>query len=130
MGENKNLIELGSKQRAGRILSEYLRGIGTEKTELITDPSTGKTKVVSKAEALARQIWEKAISGGVDGGISLDWTKLLLDRVEGKPGVNDDAAQGTKPTAADRVSEMNKKRINGFAEEEDASGLDRTPAAE
>jgi hypothetical protein len=53
--ENKKLTELGQIGRSGRLISQYIRGIGTEKTELILNPVTGKSEVVSKGEALARK---------------------------------------------------------------------------
>lgn len=126
--ENKELIELGQKQRAGRLLSCYLRSIGTEKTETVIDPITCKSVIVSKAEALARKLWDRAIGRRmrenpetgdveiVEGDIDLDCVKILLDRIEGKTGVNADVADANKVTAADKVSEVNKRRMNMLAE--------------
>jgi len=121
----KELMQLGEKNRAGRVLSEYLRGIASEKTELIRDPDSGKTKIVSKGEALARAIWEKAMGlewDEQDGkyycqGINLSWVKLLLERVEGKPGVNAEEME-QRQSIADRLSESNKERLNAIAGDE------------
>jgi|GEM_PF-3570170 len=126
--ENKDLMELGKKSRAGRVLSEYLRGIASEQTETVVDPVTCKPVIVSKGEYLARKLWDKALGRFmredpetgkveiVEGDINLDCVKILLERVEGKAGVNSDAADVTKPTAADKVSEINKRRLNVMAE--------------
>jgi hypothetical protein len=122
--ENRQLAELGEKFRAGRVLSEYIRGIAAEKTELITDPDTGKTKIVSKGEALARQIWLKALGYEFDheqdkyvstGMPSLAWIKLIMDRVEGKSGVQSEDLNDGRPSVVDRVSDMNKERLNAMA---------------
>ena len=127
-GENDDLMELGKRSRAGRVLSEYLRGIATERTETVIDPITCKAVIVSKAEALARKLWDRAMGRRikedpetgrtviVEGEIDLDCAKLLLERIEGKTGVSSDATDAGKPTAADRVSEVNKRRLNSMAE--------------
>lgn len=129
--ENKDLMELGSKSRAGRVLSEYLRGIATEKTETVIDPITCQPVIVSKAEALARKLWDRAMGRRLredhetgqlvvtEGDIDLDCAKLLLERIEGKTGVSSDAADVGKVTAANKVSEINKRRLNMLAGEGD-----------
>jgi hypothetical protein len=126
--ENEDLMELGKRSRAGRMISEYLRGIGNEKTETIIDPVTCKSVIVSKAEYLTRKLWDKALGRRVrenpetgqveitDGDIDLDCAKWLVDRVEGKVGVNGESADTGKPTAAEKVSEINKRRMNAMAE--------------
>lgn len=126
--EKKRLTELGSKTRAGQLISSYLRGIGSEKTELIVNPTTGNTEVVSKAEALARKIWLKAMGFVFDeetnkyvetGEINLDYVKLVLDRAEGKVGVQSDDPNEHRMSAADRVSQANKDRLNALAGDEE-----------
>lgn len=126
--ENKDLMELGKKSRAGRVLSEYLRGIASERTETVIDPIACKEVIVSKGEYLARKLWDKALGRSaredpetgrmviVEGDINLDCVKILLERVEGKAGVTQDDFDAAKPTAADKVSEINKKRLNAMAE--------------
>ena len=125
--ENKKLTELGQIGRSGRLISQYIRGIGTEKTELILNPVTGKSEVVSKGEALARKIWLKALGYVYDidteaysetGELNLDYVKLLIDRVEGKIGVQSDDPNDSRTSAADRVSQANKDRLNAMAEDE------------
>lgn len=123
--ENKPLMELGKRSRAGQIFSQYIRGIGTEKTELIVDPETGKSKVVTKAEALVRRLWMTALGYVWDaeaekymetGELHLDVVKILLERAEGKVGVGSDDPNADRVTAADKVSQMNKERLNALAD--------------
>lgn len=131
--ENKSLQELGKKSRSGQVLSQYIRAIATEQTELIIDPETGKSKVVSKGEALARKMWLTALGYVFDpstekyietGELSLEWVKALLDRAEGKVGVGGDDPNADRVTAAERVSEVNKDRLNTLADGgEDGGGV-------
>jgi len=126
--ENDDLLELGKRSRAGRVLSKYMRGIANEKTETVIDPISCKAVIVSKAEALARKLWDRAMGRRMrenpetgkmeitEGDIDLDCAKLLLERIEGKTGVSNDATDIAKPTAADKVSEVNKRRMNMLAE--------------
>jgi len=116
--ENKQLLELGQKQRAGQLISSYLRAIGTEITEelvIFTDPDTGKRKLISKAEALARDIWKEA-SDGDDPKLKLEYRKMLLDRIEGKPGI-DEEPKGKHTSIPDQISEINRDKLNAIAEE-------------
>jgi hypothetical protein len=113
--ENKELLELGSKRRSGQLLSEYIRAIGTETTELVdvvVDPDTKERRLVTKAEALARDIWKKALEEE-DPKLQLDYRKLLYDRIEGKPsagGKDEDEQKGM--SVPDRVSKQNRDRLN------------------
>jgi len=127
--ENSDLRQLGSRARSGRILSEYIRGIANELTEVIIDEITLKPVIVSKGEALARKAWNKAFGRSivqdedgktriVEGDIDIDWVKIILDRVEGKPGVSTDATECTEASTADKVSSMNLKRLNAMASAE------------
>ncbi len=116
--ENKQLLELGQKQRAGQLISGYLRAIGIEKTEIadvFTDPDTGKKKIISKAEALARDLWKQALENA-DADVKLKYRKLLLDRIEGKPGI-DEEPKGKHTTIPERISEINRDKLNAIAEE-------------
>lgn len=115
--ENKQLLELGSKQRAGQLISSYLRAIGTEKTEtatVFTDSDTGEVKIISKGEKLARDIWEQALKGA-DEKTKLEYRKLLLDRIEGRPDVGQVDEKQKRGSVPDRVSELNKTRLNDLA---------------
>ncbi len=117
--ENKQLLELGKKQRAGQLISEYLRAVGTEKTELVdiaVGPDKVKRKIVSKAEALARDMFQKALGIDVDDKLKLEYRKVILDRIDGRPGDSQDDPKGNRGSVPDRISEMNKERLNKLAE--------------
>lgn len=131
--ENPDLLERGQKQRAGRLLSEYLRAIGQEMTEVVcvntpgeSGPPTVQRRLVSKAESLARWMWHKATphketdeeGNAIVVEPNLDVVKLVLDRVEGKPGVGGkEDADDRKESVPDRVSRMNADRLNKLASE-------------
>jgi len=116
--ENKELLELGQKQRAGKLLSEYIRAIGDERTERV-DVAIGVDKVefriVSKAERMAREIWKQAFDG--DEKTKLEYRKLIIDRIEGKTGTGLTGADIEHPgrDVPDRVSDINRDRINKLA---------------
>jgi len=119
-----NLRELGSKQRAGRALSELIRSVGTELTEILQDTSTsvpGPPRIISKAEALARHCWERALpSKDEDGNTvagSVDFIKLVFDRSDGRPGSGTDDVDDGKESVPDRISRLNKERLNAMAED-------------
>jgi hypothetical protein len=120
-----DLRELGKKQRAGRALSEMLRAIGTEIDQVYLPddpgPNPGPPRIISKAERMARHIWMKALPHKDDEGIQhepdLDYIKIVLDRVEGKPGSGDKKDDGPTESLPDKISRMNATRINDLAEE-------------
>ncbi|UCF13018.1 MAG: hypothetical protein JSW06_01865 [Thermoplasmatales archaeon] len=129
--ENKKLTELGQKQRAGRLLSEYIRAIGDERTEVMDiaiSPDEVKHKIVSKAERLARDIWDKALgksftdTDGVDvrpdPKVTLEYRKLVIERVEGKVGTGLTGADIEHPgrSIPDRISGQNRDRLNRMAQ--------------
>jgi len=124
--ENPDLLERGQKQRAGRLLSEYLRAVAQEVDQVIVEDSMpgcppGMPRLVSKAEALARWLWSRALvhkdSVGNPIPPDLDVVKIVLDRCEGKPGTGaDDPADG-RETVPDKISRMNAERVNRIAEE-------------
>lgn len=126
--ENKALLERGKKSRAGMLLSSYLRAIAQEKTEtLIVNGPNGKPlppRLVSKAEMLARSIWAQAldIDPLTDGRLRLEYSKLVLDRIDGKAGADVDDAERKRLSPADRMSEMNKERMNRIAKEAEEKG--------
>ena len=118
MAKKKPKTTRGKKTRAGQLLSQFLRSIAEEKTEVET--IDGSDEMVTKAEALARKMWrmglgytEEVIKNGVITEIKHPPDKsmihLLWDRIEGRAGLAADA--GDKPTTADKVSEQGKKRI-------------------
>lgn len=118
-------MERGQKSRAGKMLSEYIRGIGQDVTEVILDdgPSPGPPRLVSKAEAMARYIWKMALPHKDDDGVTrdpdLNYIRIILDRTEGKPGVvaADTDENGGKESVPDRISRMNADRLNRIAGE-------------
>jgi len=117
--ENKRLTELGQKQRAGKLLSEYIRGIGDERTELVDiviSPDKCERQLVSKAEAMAREIWKEAIDGD-DDKLKLEYRKLIIDRIEGKVGTGLTGADIDHPgrNVPDRVSDISRDRLNQMA---------------
>lgn len=116
MKENKSLIELGSKKRAGHLLSSYIRAIAVEKTEIVDvaiGPDECKKMIISKAEAMARDIWEQALTG-TDKKLKLEYRKLILDRVEGKPGTEEEL-KDRDVSIPDKISDINKRKLNEIA---------------
>ena len=117
--ENQQLLELGSKRRAGRLLSNYLRAIADERTEVVdvaTGPDKVEHRVISKAEALARDMFHQAMTC-VDAKLKLEYRKLVLDRIDGKPGAGDEEEGKKKDGVPDRISEINRNRMNAMASE-------------
>ena len=117
--ENKELLELGSKQRAGRLLSEYIRAIGDERVELVdvpVGPDKVEHRLVSRAEKMARDIWKEA-NEGTDDKLKLEYRKLIIDRIEGKTGTGLTGADIEHPgrNVPDKVSDINKGRLNKLA---------------
>lgn len=113
----------GTRTRAGQLLSQYLREIANEETEMVKDPKTGEDRMATKAEALARSIWRDALGykekvPGKDGSL-IELIHLpvrvaqsiVFDRIEGRAPAS--VAEGAdKMTAAERVSEQGLKRIS------------------
>jgi len=107
------------KTKAGKILTRYLELIAEEKTETVKDPMTGEDRMATKAEALARLIFKRAlgyteldVKSGADIVHQPEQSKIgiIFDRIEGKAPMAGEDTQG-KITAAERVSEVGKKRI-------------------
>lgn len=114
--EDKKLLQQGSKQRAGRLLSGYLRAIAQEVTELVDvviGPDKVERRLVSKAEAMARDIMRQAL-GESDPKMVLEYRKLVLDRIEGRAGDKEDSGKKGH-SVPDRISELNKDRLNAAA---------------
>ena len=107
--------ELGQKKRSGQLLSSFLRAIAQEKDE----------NGVSNAEAMARLIWKKSL--GYKEKIEVDgeevevihdpevkMIELCYNRMEGKIANAEENQQRTQ-TLPEKVSEMNKDRLNKLA---------------
>jgi len=119
--ENKDLLQLGSKQRAGHLISAYLRAVGTEKTELVdvaVGPDKCERRIVSKAEALARDIFKNAMEHN-DEKMRLEYRKIVLDRIDGRPGDNQEDEKEKRGSVPDRISEINKSKLNRLAKNSD-----------
>jgi len=116
----------GKLQKAGMLLSQFVRDIALEETQFEKNIG-GKDKMISKAEALARLIWKRAL-GYIEEKVEDDGTKtkiihapdrimmaMIFDRMEGRaPLMNPDKKSGR--TIADKVSEQGKKRSNKIAD--------------
>ena len=116
MAKRSNLI------KANKLVSQFIRKIATEETEFLKGQD-GDDSLVTKAEALARLIWKKALgytdvridsSGETEISHEPDkgYVNLLIDRLEGtaRPVVGDSG----KRTTAQKVNDEGKKRINGI----------------
>ena len=110
---------IGDKVRAGRLLSEHLRKIAQEETELVKGTSNDD-RMITKAEALARLMFKLALGwteeNFKDGkkkvhNPSAGMIALIWDRIEGRsvPLVGDGKQGRTLPN---KVSEESKNRLN------------------
>ncbi len=106
----------GKKTKQGQLLSHYLRAISEEVTECATG-SDGEPRMVTKAEKLARMIWQDALGcKKMVKGIETVTPpvraaqNIIFDRTEGR--VPNSSVEGSeKLTAADKVTEQGAKRI-------------------
>ncbi len=113
---------MATKTSVGKQITICLQAISQEVTELIQS-ADGQDLVVTKAEALSRKIWQRALGyteeRREDDGTELkiihnadrSFITLLLDRLEGR--VVPTAAPSDKKglTIADKVGEQGAKRI-------------------
>lgn len=108
--------------KANRLVSQFIRKIATEQTELVNNPERGD-ELVTKAEALARTIWKKALGytetkvdakGPMDISHEPDkgYINLVLDRLEGTARPTVGNANGRSTTQ--KIRDEGKKRINGI----------------
>lgn len=120
----KKLTELGAKVRAGTLMSTLFRAIASEKTELmqfkVPGDETGKmqTRLVSKAEAIVRDIIQKALPNAmkdfpdIDAKTQLEYRKLILDRVDGRAGAVGEGNKSQGESVSKKVSRLNKDFLN------------------
>ena len=118
MAKKKITSKHGLQIKAGQLLSQFLRKIAQEETELVT--TDGEDKMATKAEAMARLMWRMAL-GYTEEKMQTNGIKeiihppdramigLLFDRIEGRAPLMTET--GKKRTIADKVSEQGKKRI-------------------
>ena len=130
----KKLTELGAKCRAGQLMSSLFRAVASEKTELISTKVPGskdgkmQTLLVSKAEAIVRDIVQKALPNRcgteindegvmvvIDPKVQMEYRKMVLDRVDGRAGTIGEDAGDTRATIPDRISEASKGFLNSQA---------------
>ena len=120
--EVKEKLEKGDKRRAGRLLSTFLREIAQEKITEIGGVPTAK--IITKAHALANQIWDRALGNyqQVDklGELKMlppdkSMIELIFDRCEGRVGSEAEERDKDR-TVPDRVSDANKQKILKIAQ--------------
>ena len=130
----KSLTELGVKSRTGILMCRLFRAVASEKTELISTKVPGskngkmQTLLVSKAEAIVRDIVQKALpskSGteisdegkmvAVDPKVQMEYRKMVLDRVDGRAGTVGEDVDDKGTTIPDRISEASKGFLNAQA---------------
>ena len=72
--------------------------------------------MVSKAEALARHIWSRALPRTDDDGNKhepdLNYIRIVLERAEGKAGTVAEEKSDTRESVPDRISRLGAERIN------------------
>jgi len=118
--ESQQLRKIGEKARSERMVSTYIRAIGNERTEVIStpdrdDPTKESPEIVTKAERLAREIWD-AVFNESDKKLKLEYRKLALDRSEGRPAVGSEEQQKRGPIPS-KISERGKSKLNQMVEE-------------
>lgn len=110
---------MGLPRYSGKELTKFLRQLAMEADDLSPDGAT-----ITKAEKLAQILWKKALGFKemvvADGGAREivhapeAWAiQLVYDRLEGKVGPTA-VEEGGKLSAAERVSELARTRLNSF----------------
>lgn len=116
----------GHKTIAEKMLSKWVKEIADEVTEAVKDPDTGETRMATKAEAIARIMWQGALGytetdvktgKGVVHKPDKTFIGMIWDRVEGRVVPVVDKDKGQKASLADRVSDQAKRRLNTIATE-------------
>lgn len=123
----RDLTELGSKARAGQLMSSLFRAVASEMTELIATKVPGRTDgkmqtvLVSKAEAIVRDIMQKALPVGegetdlIDQKVRMEYRKLIMDRVDGRAGTVGEDVKSQGESIPGKVSRINKDFMNDIA---------------
>ncbi len=133
------LTSHGTKARISPVVSQLFRAIGSEMTEMIClkvpDSKTGamETRLVSKAEAMVRDLYQSAMPISSKDLVDLDVKEIVL-RGKGQMDarklilahtIDKNAKEQIGETVADKVSDLNKDRLNAMAKggtEETACG--------
>ena len=118
---------MSKRNKAGKLLSRFIRQIAEEETEFIKDED-GEMRMASKAEALARQLWDLArvytelkVIDPNEPPVEIvhpadhKMMALIIDRIEGRAAtaVEDDSL---RPSTAQKISEQGKKRISALGD--------------
>ena len=114
--------EAGEKQRAGRLLSTFLRTIAQEKINVAADGEI--PRMVTKARVLADQMWARALGlyQYIDPVTEVvkqpppdkSMIELIFDRCEGKVGTHEEEKQ-KDANVPNKVSEIKKQHLNQLA---------------
>ncbi len=128
MGRKAKGNKRGKQTRAGQLLSKFIKDIANEETEFVKDEDGGDY-MATKAEALARTIWKRAL--GFDeklkkrnkDGVEVETTiphapnstyiGIILDRTEGRAPLITDGKDG-KLKIADRINQEGVNRVNSI----------------
>jgi len=115
-------MKRADEKRFKKLVSEYIKQVATEKVA-IDDPDAVDVIIVTKAEALARQIWARALGTYQEEDKKTGKMKkpppdkamieLIIDRTEGRVGTV--SKPGDQISIPDRISEKNKQRLNKLA---------------
>lgn len=129
------IIIMTTKKKASKLVTKFIREIAEETHEdpLITGPAIDDSRMITKAEALARFMWKAALgykekievidktTGQVTGEKEViyfpdkAYVTLLYDRLEGRVPTVEIKETDDKPTVADKVSDQGKNRLNNLA---------------
>jgi len=120
--ELNDKLEKGDKRRAGRLLSTFLREIAQEEIS-VANGDTPPRKV-TKARALADQIWARALGRftyrEINGMIKTpppdkQMIELIFERCEGRVGTEEEEKK-KDTNVPDRVSDANKQKLIKIAQ--------------
>ena len=114
---------MADKVNPQKLLTDFLRDVGGEETELVT--VDGTPAMVSKAEALARKLYLMALGGTVEckndkGEVktvifepSIPAAKLIREWTEGKPSENKSTSnvKGKRPERFDKNTGNRLSRV-------------------
>jgi len=131
---SENTENHGKKVIAGKLLSKFIREIASEEYDDPIIKARGEEAVmVTKAEAIARHIWNVALGfveevdiykDGVKIGVKLEAHKpdkwainMIWDRMEGRVGQADAKSGSDKASLAEKVSGLGAKRVNQIAKQ-------------
>ncbi len=122
------------KRAANKILTQFIREIANEMSDelLVTGPHVEDSRIMTKAEALARYMWKAAlgykeeiqIKDKKTGELHVTekihapdkiYVTLLYDRMEGRVPTVEVKDTDTKPSVAERVSKEGVNRLNNLA---------------